>query len=88
MLLRFFENAGRLRRAISVVKKRVGPHEETIREFKISATGVAVGEPLEQFRSILMGSTSAAITARAPTTKPAKSSQAEKSAHIISAVRQ
>jgi circadian clock protein KaiC len=45
-----------LKRAISVVKKRVGPHEETIREFKIGATGVAVGEPLEQFRGILMGS--------------------------------
>ncbi|ESX76869.1 ATPase domain-containing protein [Mesorhizobium sp. LSHC414A00] len=56
MLLRFFENAGQLRRAISVVKKRVGPHEETIREFKIGGNGVAVGEPLEQFRGILMGS--------------------------------
>lgn len=55
MLLRFFESSGRLRRAISVVKKRVGPHEDTIREFRISATGVAVGEPLEEFRGILTG---------------------------------
>ncbi|RNJ41327.1 circadian clock protein KaiC [Mesorhizobium erdmanii] len=55
MLLRFFESGGRLRRAISVVKKRVGPHEDTIREFKISATGLAVGEPLEEFRGILTG---------------------------------
>jgi circadian clock protein KaiC len=55
MLLRFFENGGRLRRAISVVKKRVGPHEDTIREFKISEDGVSVGEPLEQFRGILTG---------------------------------
>lgn len=55
MLLRFFESGGRLRRAISVVKKRVGPHEDTIREFKISAAGLAVGEPLEEFRGILTG---------------------------------
>ena len=55
MLLRFFESAGRLRRAISVVKKRVGPHEDTIREFRISATGVTVGEPLADFRGILTG---------------------------------
>lgn len=55
MLLRFFESGGRLRRAVSVVKKRVGPHEDTIREFKISASGLAVGEPLEEFRGILTG---------------------------------
>ncbi|MBX3572883.1 MAG: AAA family ATPase [Mesorhizobium sp.] len=55
LLLRFFENGGRLRRAISVIKKRVGAHEDTIREFKISASGVSVGEPLEEFRGILTG---------------------------------
>ena len=55
MLLRFFESGGRLRRAISVVKKRVGPHEETIREFRISGSGLVVGEPLEEFRGILTG---------------------------------
>ncbi|HET9394968.1 MAG TPA: ATPase domain-containing protein, partial [Nitrospiraceae bacterium] len=55
MLLRFFESGGRLRRAISVVKKRVGPHEDTIREFRISANGVTVGEPLAEFRGILTG---------------------------------
>jgi circadian clock protein KaiC len=55
MLLRFFESGGRLRRAISVVKKRVGPHEDAIREFRISSSGVAVGEPLEEFRGILTG---------------------------------
>ena len=55
MLLRFFESGGRLRRAISVVKRRVGPHEDTIREFKITAAGLAVGEPLEEFRGILTG---------------------------------
>jgi circadian clock protein KaiC len=55
LLLRFFESGGRLRRAISVIKKRVGPHEDTIREFRISAAGVSVGEPLEEFRGILTG---------------------------------
>ena len=55
MLLRFFESGGRLRRAISVVKKRVGPHEDTIREFGISGRGVTVGEPLSDFRGILTG---------------------------------
>ena len=55
MLLRFFESGGRLRRAISVVKKRVGPHEETIREFRIGGSGLVVGEPLEEFRGILTG---------------------------------
>ncbi|AGB45192.1 RecA-superfamily ATPase possibly involved in signal transduction [Mesorhizobium australicum WSM2073] len=55
MLLRFFESGGRLRRAISVVKKRVGPHEDTIREFRIGTQGLSVGEPLAQFRGILTG---------------------------------
>lgn len=55
LLLRFFESTGRLRRAISVVKKRVGPHEDTIREFRITPTGVTVGEPLSDFRGILTG---------------------------------
>ncbi len=55
MLLRFFESGGRLRRAISVVKKRVGPHEDAIREFRISESGIVVGEPLEEFRGILTG---------------------------------
>ena len=55
MLLRFFESGGRLRRAISVVKKRVGQHEDTIREFRISGDGVVVGAPLDQFRGILSG---------------------------------
>ncbi len=55
MLLRFFESGGRVRRAISVLKKRVGPHEDTIREFRVSSEGIAVGEPLDQFRGILTG---------------------------------
>ena len=55
MLLRFFESGGRLRRAISVVKRRVGPHEDTIREFQIASSGLVVGEPLDGFQGILTG---------------------------------
>ena len=53
LLLRFFEHAGRVRRAISVIKKRVGAHEDTIREFRISAEGVAVGQPLDSVFRII-----------------------------------
>jgi circadian clock protein KaiC len=55
MLLRFFESGGRIRRAISVIKKRVGAHEDTIREFRIDGSGISVGEPLSRFRGILTG---------------------------------
>jgi circadian clock protein KaiC len=56
LLLRYFETAGEVRRAISVVKKRTGPHERAIREFSIGAEGVRIGEPLQQFRGVLTGS--------------------------------
>ena len=46
VLLRYFEAAGRVRRAISVVKKRTGAHEDTIREFRIDKDGITLGEPL------------------------------------------
>jgi circadian clock protein KaiC len=55
MLLRFFEAAGEIRRALSVVKKRTGAHESTIREFKIDDGGVQVGPKLEGFRGVLTG---------------------------------
>lgn len=55
ILLRFFEAIGRVRRAISVVKKRTGAHETTIRELQIDGTGVTVGEPLEEFQGVLRG---------------------------------
>jgi circadian clock protein KaiC len=55
VLLRFFESKGRVRRAISVMKKRSGQHEDTIRELQISARGLHVGEPLDQFQGILTG---------------------------------
>jgi circadian clock protein KaiC len=55
ILLRYFEAAGRVRRAVSVVKKRMGQHEDTIREFTIGQNGVTLGEPLIGFQGVLRG---------------------------------
>lgn len=55
LLLRFFESEGRIRKAISVLKNRGGIHEETIRELRIDAGGVRVGEPLIEFQGVLTG---------------------------------
>lgn len=55
VLLRYFEAAGSLRKLISVVKQRVGNHEDTLREMRITARGVEVGEPLSSFRGVLTG---------------------------------
>lgn len=55
ILLRYFESGGELRRAISVVKKRSGPHESSLREFRMRSGGVWVGEPLADFHGILTG---------------------------------
>ncbi len=55
ILLRYFEAGGRLRRAISVVKKRSGPHEATLREMALGPTGLWVGEPLTDFHGVLTG---------------------------------
>ncbi len=55
IMLRYFEAMGRVRRAISVVKKRSGTHEDTIREFQLTANGLKVGLPLTEFSGILGG---------------------------------
>ena len=55
LLLRHFEAQGALKKAISVLKKRTGEHEHTIRELKLSKTGITAGEPLTRFRGILTG---------------------------------
>jgi circadian clock protein KaiC len=55
LMLRYFEYEGEVRRALSVVKKRSGHHEHTIREFRLSAHGVAVGPPLREFSGIFSG---------------------------------
>jgi circadian clock protein KaiC len=55
ILLRYFEALGRVRRAISVIKKRTGAHEDTIREYVIDGRGVTLGQPLAGFQGVLRG---------------------------------
>ncbi|MCE4222831.1 circadian clock protein KaiC [Methylobacterium sp. C25] len=55
ILLRYFEATGQVRRAISVVKKRTGAHEDTIREYRIGDDGLRVGEPLKEFQGVFRG---------------------------------
>ena len=55
VLLRYFESRGEVRQAISVVKKRGGEHERSIREFWFSSGGIRVGRALTEFRGILTG---------------------------------
>ena len=55
ILLRYFEASGEVRRAMSVIKKRGGIHENTIREYWIDATGLNVGGPLKDFHGVLRG---------------------------------
>jgi circadian clock protein KaiC len=55
VLMRFFEVQGRVRKAISVVKKRSGAHEDTIRELAIGPGGLVVGKALTEFHGVLTG---------------------------------
>lgn len=55
ILLRYFEANGRVKRAISVVKKRTGSHETSIREYTIRSGGILVGKPLDDFQGVLRG---------------------------------
>ena len=55
LLLRFFEAHGAVRQAISVLKKRSGLHEKTIRELRLEPTGITVGQPLTDFHGVLTG---------------------------------
>lgn len=55
LFLRYFESAGQVRQAISVVKKRTGAHERAIRELSFGPGGIVVGEPLRDFQGILGG---------------------------------
>jgi circadian clock protein KaiC len=55
ILLRYFEALGRVKRAVSVIKKRTGSHEDTIREFRIGSGGVTLGAPLTEFQGVLRG---------------------------------
>jgi circadian clock protein KaiC len=55
VLLRYFEARGEIREAISVMKRRGGAHERTIREFRLESGGIRLGEPLREFRGVLTG---------------------------------
>ena len=55
ILLRYFEVQGRIHQAISILKKRIGQHERTLRELSFSSAGIHVGEPLVNFQGVLTG---------------------------------
>jgi circadian clock protein KaiC len=55
ILLRYFEALGTVRRAMSIIKKRTGAHEATIREYRIDRRGLTIGAPLDGFQGILRG---------------------------------
>jgi circadian clock protein KaiC len=55
LLFRYFEDRGTVRRALSVIKRRSGPHESSIREMTLGPHGIGVGEPLSEFRGVLTG---------------------------------
>jgi circadian clock protein KaiC len=55
LLFRYFEAEGEIGQALSVFKKRTGPHERTIRRLVIDESGIHVGEPLRKFRGIMTG---------------------------------
>ena len=55
ILLRYFEAIGTVRRAMSIIKKRTGAHESTIREYRIDNRGLTVGGPLIGFQGVLRG---------------------------------
>jgi circadian clock protein KaiC len=55
ILFRYFEAIGEVRQAVSVVKKRSGQHERTIRELRLGGNGITVGKPLRDFHGVLSG---------------------------------
>ena len=55
ILTRFFEARGAVRKAISVIKKRSGPHEATLRELTMTRKGIELGKPLVEFEGVLTG---------------------------------
>jgi circadian clock protein KaiC len=66
VLLRYFEDRGTIRQAISVIKKRGGQHERTIREFNLRHGRIEIGEPLHGFRGVLSGIPTMEVQGDAP----------------------
>lgn len=56
LVLRYFEDAGEVRQAISMMKKRSGGHEHSIRELRLAENTIKVGQPLKEFQGVLSGS--------------------------------
>jgi circadian clock protein KaiC len=74
VLIRFFEAAGEVRQAISILKKRSGRHERSIREFKIESNiGIRVGKPLHDFHGVLSGTPTFTGAAKKMLTRSGKS---------------
>ncbi|HEX5006884.1 MAG TPA: ATPase domain-containing protein [Hyphomonadaceae bacterium] len=82
VLLRYFEAYGRVRRAISLVKKRTSAHEDTIREYMIDGHGLTLGEPLVNFQGVLRGVPMVMGEGPELLRDGPKESQSEKSARI------
>lgn len=55
ILFRYFEAEGEMRQALSVVKKRSGNHERSIRELSLGQHGIKIGPPLKHFEGVLTG---------------------------------
>lgn len=55
MLMRYFEARGAIHKAVSVIKKRSGAHETTIRELTLTGDGIHVGDPLVRFEGVMTG---------------------------------
>jgi circadian clock protein KaiC len=75
VMLRYFEVQGTVRRAISVVKKRSGRHEHSVREFNLSDNGIKLGPPTLEFTGVLAGSpyfSAAPVTSSADGTNGAR----------------
>jgi circadian clock protein KaiC len=55
LVFRYYEYRGEIRQAVSVMKRRTGPHQRAIRELRITATGITIGEPLKNLRGVMTG---------------------------------
>ena len=78
ILLRYFEALGKVRRAISVIKKRTGSHEATIREYKFSRRGITLGQPLDGFQGVLRG-----VPNFVGNEKPLMSNEEDANSHLL-----
>lgn len=70
VLLRYFESSGAVRQAVSVIKKRSGDHERSIREIWVGRKGITVGPPLKDLHGILSGNPSFSPSGSGHSAKP------------------